>query len=74
MGEKSDKLKQHIEAERAQLTQNVNELEYRVRSSFDWRAQFREHAGLILGSALGIGVLLGFRRPSRVRASQCNCG
>jgi hypothetical protein len=39
--------------------QDINELEYRVRQTVDFKEQFRRHTGAILGSAFGAGLLFG---------------
>ena len=64
MAENSDQIKQHIAEQRTVLTQNLNELEYRVKGAFDWRHQFQKHTALALGLAFGGGVLLGLATGS----------
>jgi len=58
MGEESRELKQHIDETRDELDQNIRVLERKVRTTFDWRARFREHPVRMLWMAFGIGVLL----------------
>ncbi len=58
MAETTDAIRREIEVQRGQLAQNINELEYRVKSSMDFNQQFRKHTGLILGAAFGGGLLL----------------
>jgi hypothetical protein len=65
MGKDSDELKQRIEAERSRLGQNLNELEYRVKSATDWRTHFNERPGLLLGAAFGLGFLLAMFKGER---------
>jgi len=59
MDEKPDQIIGHIEAQRDQLGRNLNELEHKVRRSTDWRTYYDRNPMLILGAALGGGVLLG---------------
>ena len=59
MAQTTDEIRQHIEARRGRLAQDINELEYRVRQTVDFKEQFRRHTGAILGSAFGAGLLFG---------------
>lgn len=59
MDEKSDQIVNHIETQRSQLGRNLDELESRVRSTTDWRRQFDQHPAVMMGVALGGGLLLG---------------
>jgi len=59
MDQKPDQIINHIEAQRGQLGRNLNELEARVKRTTDWRAQFDRNPMLVMGVALGGGVLLG---------------
>jgi len=59
MDEKPDEIMNHIEAQRNELGRNLNELESRVRRTTDWRAQFDRNPMLMMGVALGGGLLLG---------------
>jgi hypothetical protein len=58
MGESSDEIERHIREIRHDLGNNLNELEYKVKSAFDWRAQFEERPGTMLALAFAGGVLL----------------
>lgn len=58
MGEKSDQIEQHIYEKRSELSQNINELQSKVRHAVDWRAQFEERPFLMMGLAFCGGVLL----------------
>jgi hypothetical protein len=73
MDEKPDEIMNEIEMQRNQLGANLNELESRVRRTADWRAHFDSNPMLMLGAALGGGVLLGAivngSRSSRSRGS-----
>jgi hypothetical protein len=59
MDEKPNEIMNHIEEQRDQLGRNLNELESRVRRTADWRAQFDRNPMLMMGVALGGGLLLG---------------
>jgi len=58
MGEESDQIKKHIEEKRQELGAHLNELEYRVKSAIDWRAQVRRQPGKAVAAAFGAGLLL----------------
>jgi ElaB/YqjD/DUF883 family membrane-anchored ribosome-binding protein len=58
MGEESDQIKKHIDEKRQELGAHLNELEYRVKSATDWRAQVLKHPEKAAGAAFGVGLLL----------------
>ena len=51
------------------LAQDINELEFRVKSTVDWRARYREHTGVFLGAAFGFGLLAALLSGSRRAAA-----
>lgn len=59
MDEKPDQILGHIEAQRNELGRNLNELETRVRRGTDWKTYFDRNPMMMLGVALGGGLLLG---------------
>ena len=59
MDEKPDQIIDHIEAKRHELGRNLSELESRVRETTDWRTHYERNPMLVLGAALGGGILLG---------------
>ncbi len=59
MDEKSDQIINHIESQRDQLGRNLQELETRVKRTTDWRTYWENNPMLLIGAALGGGVLLG---------------
>jgi len=67
MGETSSQIERQIVNERGQLGQNLNELQSRVEQATDWRFQFQKRPMLMMGMALGGGMLLASvpRRRSR---------
>ena len=68
MDRATDRIEQHLEHERQALRSNLEELEDRVRSTVDWRRQFRGNAAAFLGLAFGAGLLLGVMTSRRVEA------
>ncbi len=58
MGEESNQIERQIEMERGQLGQNLNELQSKVEEVTDWRLQFQKRPMLMMGVALGGGLLL----------------
>jgi hypothetical protein len=59
MDEKPDQIIGHIEAQRDQLGRNLNELETRVRETANWRTWFDRNPVMVMGAALGGGLLVG---------------
>lgn len=59
MDEKPDQIIGHIEAQRHELGRNLNELEARVKENADWRKWFDRNPLMVMGAALGGGVLIG---------------
>ncbi len=59
MGETPDEIRQEIAQARNRLGQNLNELEYRVKASTNWRAQFDRHPWAFVGAAFAGAMLLG---------------
>jgi hypothetical protein len=59
MDERPDQIIGHIEAQRDQLGRNLNELETRVRQTADWRTWFNRNPMMVMGAALGGGLLVG---------------
>ncbi|MGA8027024.1 MAG: hypothetical protein WB992_07750 [Bryobacteraceae bacterium] len=73
MGEKSNQIERQIAAERGQLGQNLNELQSRVEEATDWRFQFQKRPMLMMGIAIGGGLLLASvtgRSRSRARYAE----
>ena len=58
MGQTTDQITSDIDQSREQLKSNLQELETRVKSATDWRAQFQKHPGRMVAAALVGGVLL----------------
>jgi hypothetical protein len=68
MDRDTDRVKQHLDQERQALRSNLAELEHRVRSSVDWRIQFRRNTAAFLGFACATGLLIGMMTARRRRA------
>ena len=68
MDRDTDRIKQHLDHERRALRSNLAELEHRVRSSVDWRIQFRRNTAAFLGFACATGLLIGMMTARRRRA------
>ena len=64
MGEKPDQIERHIRHQRSELEDNFSELEAKVKSAFDWRSQFSERPGTMLGIAFVGGALAAAILPS----------
>jgi hypothetical protein len=63
MDERPDQIEEHIHRTRGDLRENLNELQDRVRSAFDWRTQFEQRPLTMMGLALGGGVLAAAMLP-----------
>jgi hypothetical protein len=64
MGEKPDQIERHIQHQRSELEDNISELEEKVKSAFDWRTQFQERPGIMLGAAFLGGAVVSALLPS----------
>jgi hypothetical protein len=58
MDETSHQIERHIQETRNDLDDNFNELGDKVKKAVDWRAQFEERPGTMLGLAFAGGVIL----------------
>src|SRR4029453_10833715 len=58
MDETSDQIERHIEQTRNDLHDNFNELGEKVKKAVDWRVQFEERPGTMLGLAFAGGIIL----------------
>jgi hypothetical protein len=56
--EETNRIKQHIDAERSELGRNFDEIENRVKSATSLKALFDKNTGWILGAAVAGGVLV----------------
>jgi Protein of unknown function (DUF3618) len=76
MGETTDQIERHISETRNELGDNIHELQQKVKTAFDWRAQVQDRPGTAVAVAFGGGLLLSFlfggrssRRSSRQRVN-----
>jgi hypothetical protein len=65
MGQRADQIEQEICRTREDLSQNFNELQQKVKSTFDWRTQFEERPFTMVAVAFAGGMLLSAMLPSR---------
>ncbi|RPJ51774.1 MAG: hypothetical protein EHM23_33705 [Acidobacteria bacterium] len=72
MGQRSDEIKKHIDTQRSELSENLERLEERVKSTTDWRAQVEKRPMTALGIAFGGGLLLGAVIPGVARRSSAS--
>ena len=68
MDETSHQIERHIEQTRSDLDDNLNELGDKVKKAVDWRAQFEQRPGAMLGLAFAGGVVLSALLSSGRRA------
>jgi hypothetical protein len=61
----TDQMRRHIRRVQEDLNANISEVERKVRSTVDWRAQFDERPITVIGLAFGAGVLLSALLPVR---------
>jgi hypothetical protein len=64
MDERPEQIEQHIRHQRSELEDNFSELEEKVKGAFDWKTQFEERPGVMLGAAFIGGILLAAILPS----------
>jgi hypothetical protein len=64
MDQRPEQIEQHIRHQRSELEDNFSELEEKVKGAFDWKTQFEERPGLMLGAAFVGGILLAAILPS----------
>jgi hypothetical protein len=65
--QETDKIKDHIDAERGNLERDLHEIEHRVRRAVDWRGWFDRKPVTVLGAAAAGGFVLSLlmrRTPS----------
>jgi hypothetical protein len=74
MDETSDQIERHIQETRNDLGDNFNELGDKVKKAVDWRAQFEERPGTMLGLAFAGGVILSAVLPSGRRSRSTYAG
>ena len=58
MDQTADQIETHIERTRANLGDNLKELEQKVKDATDWRHHFENHPMTMMGMAFGGGIAL----------------
>ena len=58
MGETTNQIEAHLDKTRANLDQNLHELENKFRSAVDWKQQFQKKPSGLLAVAFGGGLVL----------------
>jgi hypothetical protein len=67
MGETSYQIERHINQQREHLGDNLDELEHKIRSAVDWRAQMQVRPMAMVALAFGGGMLLSALLPAASR-------
>jgi hypothetical protein len=57
LNETSNEIEARIEIARQNLSENLVELEQKVKAAIDWRQQFKAHPAPFLAVAFGAGLL-----------------
>jgi hypothetical protein len=79
MAQETRRIMDHIESEREQLGENLDEIESRIKDAADPKAWFNKRPAMILGAAaaagLGLGLLVssrssGYPRPARFSGAE----
>jgi len=66
MDPQSEQIIRDIQDKRDRLSENLNELEHKVRSATDWRTYYNRNPWMMVGIALGGGLILSsFFAPHR---------
>ena len=65
MDQTPDQLRQEVEQARGRLGQDLNQLEYSVRTLTEWRTYFRRHPWAIVGTLFAVGLVTGLAIPNR---------
>jgi len=69
MDEKPDQIVNKIEEKRDELGRNLEELESKVKRNTDWHTYYDRNPMLVLGAALGGGLLLGAAAGGSLKTS-----
>jgi hypothetical protein len=63
MGETTDQIEREIQTTRSNLSENLGELQNRIKGAVDWRTQVSERPGTMLALAFGGGIVLSALLP-----------
>jgi hypothetical protein len=58
MAQEPIKIKEHIDAERERLGQDIEEIEHRMKDAFDWRSWYQSNTVAMLAAAAAGGFLV----------------
>jgi hypothetical protein len=58
MAQEPNEIREHIDAKRAKLGDDLEEIEHRMKDAVDWRAWYRKNTTAMLGAAVAGGFLL----------------
>lgn len=72
MGETSNQIEREIRVERTQLDRNLDDLQSKVEEVTNWRAQFQKRPMVMIGVAIGGGLLLASVAGRRSRRYHTN--
>jgi hypothetical protein len=64
MGERTHQIERQIAETRSELSDNLGELQDKVKSAVDWRTQFQQRPGTFLAVAFGGGIVLSALLPA----------
>lgn len=69
MVQTADQIRTNIEYARAKLSQDLNELQYKVRQETDWRVHIARRPWRFLGVVFAVAMLFGLAFPARRRVT-----
>ena len=58
MAQEPNEIREHIDAKRAKLGDDLEEIEHRMKNAVDWRSWYRKNTTAMLGAAAAGGFLL----------------
>src|SRR5262245_5019706 len=58
MAQEPNEIREHIDAKRAKLGDDLDEIEHRMKDAVDWRTWYRKNTAAMLGAAVAGGFLL----------------
>ena len=70
MGERTDQIERHIHETRNELGENIDELQQKVKTTFDWRVQFQQRPWALIGAAFGGSLLVSMLIPKAGSSSR----
>jgi len=58
MAQEPNEIREHIDAKRAKLGDDLDEIEHRMKDAVDWKVWYRKNTAAMLGAAVAGGFLL----------------